>query len=131
MIVKYSSYRNIWNYVRTSDINRLYADSCYSTVNERTNAYLVLKEDKNRILNEGWTPNEVYVAFKAYFCQHLMPTSTIVNPLYSYFSFFNSSEQSDDERTFFLVTKKVDHGISLKKYLEQYSNNLTLDIAQS
>jgi serine/threonine protein kinase len=130
VIVKYSSFKSIWNYVHTSDINRLYDYGCYAHVHEQTNEYLVLKEDKNRIVNEGWIPSEVYVGFKGYFCQHLMPTSTIVNPLYSYFSFFNSIEQSDDERTFFLILKNLDNGISLKKYLEQYSNNLTIEIAK-
>lgn len=130
VIVKYSSFKSIWNYVHISDINRLYDDGCYSNVHEHTNEYLVLKEDKNRIINEGWIPSEVYVSFKGYFCENLMPTATIVNPLYSYFSFFQSIEQTDDERTFFLILKKLDNGISLKKYLEQYSNNLTIDIAK-
>ncbi len=130
VIVKYSSFKSTWNYVHISNINRLYENGCYSNVYEQTNEYLVLKEDKNRIINEGWIPSEVYVGFKGYFCENLMPTSTIANPLYSYFSFFNSIEQSDDERTFFLIFKKLDNGISLKSYLEQYSNNLTVDIAR-
>ncbi len=41
-----------------SDINRLYEDGCYSNVNENTNEYLVLKEDKDRIITEDWIPSE-------------------------------------------------------------------------
>jgi len=131
VIIKYSSFNSIWNYVHISDINRLYENNgCYSNVNENTNEYLVLKEDKNRIINEGWIPSEVYVGFKGYFCENLMPTSIIVNPIYSYFSFFKSIEQNDNERTFFLIFKKLDHGISLKKYLEFYSNNLTINLTK-
>jgi serine/threonine protein kinase len=130
VIVKYSSFQSIWNYVHISDINRLYENGCDSNVNENTNEYLVLKQDKNRIINEGWIPSEVYVAFKGYFCENLMPTSTIVHPMYSYFSFFQSIEQTDDERKFFIIFKKLDQGISLKKYLEQYSNHLTIDITK-
>ena len=130
VIVKYSSFKSIWNYVHTTDINHLYEDGCYSNVNEDTNEYLVLKEDKNRIITEDWIPSEVYVAFKGYFCPYLMPTSTIINPIYSYFSFFKSIEQNDDERTFFIIFKNLENGISLKKYLEQYSNNLTIEIAK-
>jgi len=130
VVVKYSSFKSIWNYVHINDINRLYSNGCYSNVNENTNEYLVLQEDKNRILNEGWIPSEVYVAFKSYFCSHLMPTSSIINPILSYFSFFKSIEQNDDERTFFVIYKRLENGISLKKYIEQYSNSLTIEITK-
>jgi len=130
VIIKYSSFKSIWNYVHISDINRLYENGCYSNVNENTNEYLVFKEDKNRIINENWIPSEVYIGFKGYFCENLMPTLKIVNPIYSYFSFFKSIEQNDNERTFFIIFKKLDNGISLKKYLEQYSNNLTIEITK-
>jgi serine/threonine protein kinase len=130
VVVKYSSFKSIWNYVHSSDINRLYENGCYSTVNENTNEYLVLKQDKDRIVNEGWIPSEVYTAFKAYFCSHLMPTSSIVHPMYSFFSFFKSIEQNDEERTFFIIFKRLENGISLKKYIEKYSNMLTIEMAK-
>ncbi|CAF3458432.1 unnamed protein product, partial [Rotaria sp. Silwood2] len=59
-----------------------------------------------------------------------MATSTIVNPTYSYFSFFTSIEQNDNEKNYFIIFKKLDNGISLKKYLELYSNKLTEYIAK-
>jgi serine/threonine protein kinase len=130
VIIKYSSFKSLWNYVHQDDLNHLYENGCYSKVNENTNEYLVLKQEKNRILNENFLPSEVYIAFKGYFCSSLMPTSTIVDPKYSYFSFFNSIEQNDDERTFFLILKKFENGISLKKYLEEYLNNLTIEITK-
>jgi len=130
VIIKYSSFKSIWNYVHISDINRLYENGCYSNVNENTNEYLILKEDKNRIINENWIPSEVYVGFKGYFCENLMPTLTIINPIYSYFSFFKSINQTDDEQTFFLIFKKFENGISLKTYLQQYSNNISINLAK-
>ncbi|CAF3316902.1 unnamed protein product [Rotaria socialis] len=130
VIIKYSSFKTIWNYVHATDINRLYENGCYSNVNENTNQYLIVKQDKNRIISENWIPSEVYVAFKGYFCQNLMATSAIAYPKYSYLSFFKSIEQIDDERTFVIVFKKLENGISLKTYLEQYSNKLTNEIVK-
>ncbi|CAF4738044.1 unnamed protein product, partial [Rotaria sp. Silwood2] len=130
VIVKYSSFKTIWNYVHKSEINRLYKYGCYSNLNENTNEYFVLKQDKYRIIYENWIPCEFYVAFKGYICSNLMATSTIVNPTYSYFSFFTSIEQNDHEKNYFIIFKKLDNGISLKKYLELYSNKLTEYIAK-
>lgn len=129
VIVKYSSFKSTWNYVQMSEINRLYENPCYSRVQSNTNEYLVLKEDKNRIVTEGWIPSEVYVALKGYLCEQLMPTGTFVHPTFSYYSFFHSIDQSDADRTYFLIFKNLEHGISLRKYLEQNSNNISLDIA--
>ena len=130
VIIKYSSFKSTWNYVHKSALNDLYETKCYSKVNENTNEYLISKQDKNRIINESFIPSEVYIAFKGYYCSHLMPTSTIVDPLYSYFSFFKSIDQSDDERTFILILKKLENGISLKRYVEVYSNNLTIEMTK-
>lgn len=128
-IVKYSSFKSIWNYVHISDLNHLYDHGCYSHVRPHTNEYLVLKEDKDRIVKEGWIPSEVYVALKAYLCEHLMPTATFVHPKFSYFSFFQSLDQPDDDRAFFLIFKNLDQGISLKKYLDEYSNSISIETA--
>ncbi|CAF1507210.1 unnamed protein product [Rotaria sp. Silwood1] len=130
VIVKYSSFNTMWNYVDRSEINRLYQYGCYSQLNENTNEYIVLKEDKYRIIYENWIPCEVYVAFKGYICQNFMPTSTIVDSIYSYFTFFKSIEDNDDKKNFFIIFKKLENGISLKKYLELYSNKLTIDIVK-
>lgn len=129
VIIKYSSFKTIWNYVHISDLNHLYDHGCYSHVRSNTNEYLVLKEDKDRIIKEGWIPSEVYVGLKAYLCEYLMPTATFAHPKYSYFSFFQSLDQSDDSRAFFLVFKTLEQGISLKKYLEDNSNRISIEIA--
>lgn len=130
VIIKYSSFKSIWYYVHMNTINDLYEYGCYSTVNQNQNEYLVFQEDKNRLVNESWVPSEVYIGFKGYLCEDLMPTLKIAHPKYSYFSFFKSLEQNDNDRTFFIIFKKLDNSISLKKYLEINSNRLTIDIAR-
>lgn len=130
VIVKYSSFKTTWNYVHSNEINHLYENGCNSYVNENNSEYLIYQQDKNRIINESWIPSEVYVAIKGYFCQNLMSTSTIANPNYFYFSFFTSIEQNDDEKTFFIIFKKLVNGISLKNYLKKYSNKLTIEIVK-
>ncbi|CAF3431051.1 unnamed protein product [Rotaria sp. Silwood2] len=59
-----------------------------------------------------------------------MATSTIVNPTYSYFSFFKSIEDNDDNKYFFIIFKKLENSISLKSYLQLYLNKLTMDIVK-
>ncbi|CAF1004839.1 unnamed protein product [Rotaria sordida] len=130
IIVKYSSFKTIWNYVQSIEIDRLYENGCYSQIDSNQNEYLVYKQDQNRIIYQNWIPSEVYVAFKGYICPNLMPTSTILNRKYSYISFFKSIQQNDDERKFVIIFKKLENGISLKKYLQLYSNQLTIDIVK-
>lgn len=130
VIVKYISFKSVWYYVHATAINDLYEHGCFSNVNENQNEYLVFEEDKTRIINESWIPTEVYIGFKGYFCENLMPTLTIASPKYSYFSFFNSTKQNDDERTFFIIFKKLKNSISLKKYLEENSNNIHIHQAK-
>jgi hypothetical protein len=94
---------------------------CYSNVNENTNEYLVFKQDKDRIINESWIPSEVYIPFKSYFCPNLMSTLAIVHPIHSYFDFLNQLNKMIIRERFFIIIKKLENEISLKRYLRQYS----------
>ncbi|CAF3462712.1 unnamed protein product, partial [Rotaria sp. Silwood2] len=51
VIVKYSSFKSIWNYVHKNEIDRLYKYGCYTYLNEYTNEYIISNEDKYRILS--------------------------------------------------------------------------------
>lgn len=127
IVIKYSSFQTTWNYIHASEFEHLYERHCFQPIKSNRNEYLVLKQDKNRILTEGWIPSEIYVGFKGYFCSNLMPTLSIVSPMYSYFSFFHSIEQDDRSRTYFLVFQRLINGISLKTYVESHANRLTLE----
>ncbi|UJR24138.1 hypothetical protein I4U23_027104 [Adineta vaga] len=131
VIIKYSSFKSNWNYIHGDELSFLNENNCYSKINPKKNEYFIDKDERKRIVEENWIPSELYVLYKSYFCQDLMPTSTIVSPNISYYSFYQSIEQNETEQTYFLIIKTLDNGISLKQYLEENSSHLTLPIVQN
>lgn len=127
VVVKYSSFKSIWNYVHASEFNRLYDEPCRTHIDPQRNQFLVIRDDKDRIVTEKWIPAEVYVAFQAHFCSHLIPAASIVSPLHSYFSFFQSIDQPDDQRYFFVIYRKLNDRIPLKRFLQQNRDRLMLE----
>ncbi|CAF1248011.1 unnamed protein product [Adineta ricciae] len=131
VIVKYLSFKSVWNYVHIEELNNLNKTTCYSRIDSKNNEYFINTEQRQRIVTENWFPVEVYVLYKSYFCQELMPTSRIVSLNLSYFSFYERIEQNESEQTFFLIIKKLDNAISLRKHLQTSSNRLTLSAVQN
>ncbi|CAF1501266.1 unnamed protein product [Adineta ricciae] len=111
VIVKYLSFKSVWNYVHIEELNNLNKTTCYSRIDSKNNEYFINTEQRQRI--------------------ELMPTSRIVSLNLSYFSFYERIEQNETEQTFFLIIKKLDNAISLRKHLQTSSNRLTLSAVQN